>query len=274
MLMDTHRLPVERDQGARASSRPSSRARLIAWVVLLVSAAIGWAVTIFQTRSMSDMGGMPGMPPMPSPALLFLSVWVAMMVAMMFPSIAPMVAVFTTVSHNRRQAGRRAAPTWVFLLGYLTIWSIFGAGAYLLSLIVPEVGMTAPGLRAYNPVIGGLTLIFAGFYQWSPLKRVCLEHCRSPLGFLTQEWRDGIGGAFRLGIAHGGHCVGCCWGLMLVLFAVGLMNLSWMVLLAAVIFAEKVVPHGPLVGKVAGVAILMSGGAILAAPWLSRFPAL
>jgi predicted metal-binding membrane protein len=219
------------------------------------------------------MGGMRGMPPIPSPALLFLLGWIAMMVAMMFPSVAPTVTVFTAVSKDRRQAGGRAAPAWVFLVGYLTIWGLFGAGAYLLSLVVPDVSMATPGLRASSPLIGGLILIVAGFYQWSPLKRSCLEHCRSPLAFFQREWREGAVGAFRSGVAHGTRCVGCSAGLMFVLFAVGLMNLGWMVLLAAVIFAENVVPHGPLIGRLAGVALLISGVAMSAAPWLGRFPA-
>jgi len=196
----------------------------------------------------------------------------AMMVAMMFPSVAPGVTAFAAVSRDRRQTGRRGAPAWVFLFGYLALWGLFGAGAYLLSLVVPDVGMTEPGLRASNPLAGGLILIFAGFYQWSPLKRSCLEHFRSPLAFLQQEWREGALGAFRSGIAHGAHCVGCSGGLMFVPFAVGLMNLGWMVLLAAVIFAEKVAPHGPLVGRLAGVTLFTSGVA-MSAPWLGRFPA-
>jgi predicted metal-binding membrane protein len=236
-------------------------------VVLLALAAIGWAVTIFQARSMGEMAGMPGMSATASPALPFLSVWIAMMVAMMFPSVAPTTAVFAAVGHTRSHAGRRAAPTWAFLLGYLMTWGMFGAGAYLLSLVASDVSMMAPGLRVSHPVIGGLILIFAGVYQWSPLKRLWLGHCRSPLVFFQQEWQEGAIGAFRLGFTHGAHCVGCCAGLMLVLFAVGLMNLGWMALVAAAIFAEKVVPSGPLVGKLAGVAFLVSGVAMSVAPW-------
>lgn len=237
------------------------------WVVLLVVAAIGWAVTIFQARSMGQMAGMPGMSATSSAAVPFLSAWIAMMVAMMFPSFAPTAMVFAAVDHSRRHVGRRPAPMWAFLLGYLLTWGMVGAGAYLLSLIVPDVSMTAPGLRVSHPVIGGLILIFAGVYQWSPLKRLCLGHCRSPLVFFHQEWQEGTLGAYRLGITHGTHCVGCCGGLMLVLFTVGLMNLGWMALVAAAIFAEKVVPVGPLVGRLASVAFLVSGVAMSVAPW-------
>jgi predicted metal-binding membrane protein len=237
--------------------------------VLLVLAALGWAVTVFEARSMrqmADMSGMPGMPGMPgasSSGFLFLSVWTAMMVAMMFPSVAPAAAAVAAPGESRRQAGRPTARAWSFLFGYLTIWSVVGVVAYLLSLIVPDVGMAGPGLRVSRPAIGALILIIAGVYQWSPLKTRFLGNCRSPLGFVRQEWGTGVAGAFRLGIAHGAQCVGCCGALMLVLLAVGMMDLAWMALVAAIIFAEKVVPSGPFVGRVAGAAFLASGIAMV-----------
>ena len=250
-------------------SDPSTVNPLVVWVALLVLTALAWAVTVFQAGSRTGMSGMSGMfsmsgmPPTSSPAAPFLSAWIAMMVAMMFPSVAPAVTAVATVGITRRQVGERVAPAWVFLLGYLAVWGVFGAGAYLLSLIVPDVSMTAPGLRATSPIIAGSILIVAGTYQWSRMKRSCLEHCRSPLVFLQQAWRGGAAGALRLGIAHGAQCVGCCGGLMVVLLAVGLMNLGWMVALAAVFFAEKVIPHGLLAGRVAGAALFIRGVAML-----------
>ena len=112
--------------------------------------------------------------------------------------------------------------------------------------------------------------MLAGLYQWSPWKDVCLRHCRSPLSFLLHTWRDGYAGAFRLGFRHGAYCVGCCWGLMLVLFAVGLMNLGWMVLLSTVIFAEKIVRHGPLLGRLTGAGLVAFGVVTLVTPWFVR----
>jgi predicted metal-binding membrane protein len=256
-----------------AGSSPS--ARVTVWLLLLVMAAAGWAVAFTQARSMSnmsgvDMGLVSGMSMGPAPLLLFLAVWIAMMVAMMFPSVAPMVMLFATVSRNRRLAGERTAPTSVFLVGYLAVWGLFGIGAYLVSLIVPAMGMAGPGLRVYSPLMGGLVLILAGLYQWSPLKRVCLEHCRSPLAFLLHGWSDGYAGAFRMAVTHGAYCVGCCWGLMIVLFAVGFMSLGWMVLLAAVIFVEKIVRHGQLIGKFVGAALVLYGMAGIAISLLHR----
>jgi predicted metal-binding membrane protein len=248
----------------------SKRAQNALWLILLGLAAAGWALTILQVRKMGSISHMPEMAMQPVSALLFLPVWIGMMIAMMFPSVAPMVSLFAAVSRGRREAGARGLPTWIFLSGYLTVWILFGIAAFLLSRVVPAVGMAASGLWAVSPLAGGFVLILAGLYQWSPLKGVCLRHCRSPLGFILHEWRDGAGGAFRMGFVHGAYCVGCCWGLMVVLFAMGLMNLGWMVLLSAVIFAEKIVRYGPFVGKLAGVGLVLLGVISLILPLVSR----
>jgi predicted metal-binding membrane protein len=223
-------------------------------------AALGWIITAAQARRMSDMSGM-AMGPMSLAPLL--AVWTVMMVAMMFPSVAPMLTLISIVSRNNRAAGRRPAPVWVFLIGYLTVWGAFGVPAYLLSLAIPAAGMAGPGLRTFSPLMGGLVLMAAGLYQWTPLKRMCLQHCRSPFAFVMHGWRDGYIGAFTLAARHGAYCVGCCWALMIVLFAVGLMNLEWMALLAAVVFVEKVVPWGPWAGKLTGAVLAWYGAAIL-----------
>jgi predicted metal-binding membrane protein len=248
----------------------SRRPQILLWLVVLLLAGIGWVITVIQSRGMRGMADMPGMTMGPDPAMVYLPLWVSMMAAMMFPSVVPMVSMFAAVGRHKRSTGGSAVPTWVFLAGYLAVWSLFGVGAYLLSLVVPAVGMAAPGLRSNSPLIGGIVLVLAGLYQWSPLKGACLRHCRSPLGFLLQSWRDGYGGAVTMGFTHGAYCAGCCWGLMVVLFAVGLMNLGWMVLLAAVIFAEKIIRHGPLIGKIAGLGLILYGLAVLAAPLLGR----
>lgn len=231
---------------------------------MLLLAATGWAIVLLQVRSMGQISqGMAEMSPQPASLLLFLPVWVSMMAAMMFPAVAPVVSLFATISRKRREAGEQAAPPWIFVAGYLAVWAIFGLGAYVLSLAVPAIGLATPGLRAYSPVAAGLVLILAGVYQWSPLKQVCLRHCRSPLSVVMHGWRDGAGGAFRMGFGHGAYCLGCCWGLMAVLFAVGLMNVLAMLLLTAVIFAEKVVPRGPVIGKAAALALVLFGALTL-----------
>jgi predicted metal-binding membrane protein len=268
---------------------PSRQTKITVWLALLLLATLAWAVVIQQSRLMGsanqaapDMSsqGMSGMGNMnqggvstavaPVPILLYLPVWVSMMVAMMFPAVAPIVSLFATISQKRRAANQRAAPTWVFLVGYLAVWSLFGVGAYLLSLVVPALSMMAPGLRIDYPVAAGITLIFAGLYQLSPLKQGCLRHCRSPLGVILHGWHDGNVGAFRMGLEHGTYCLGCCWGLMLVLFVVGVMNLVGMVILTGIIFIEKAVPRGPLIGKLSALALIGFGIITLVAPILSH----
>ncbi len=254
-----------------AITTPSRRTRTTVWLTLLLVAALAWVVVIQQTQMIASVNeGMAAMEAGPVSLLLFLPVWVSMMVAMMFPAVAPVVSLFATISSKRRAANQPAAPTWMFLIGYLFVWSLFGIGAYLLSLVIPAIGMMAGGLRVDSPVAAGVVLIVAGLYQLTPLKHVCLRHCRSPLSVILHGWHDGYGGAFRMGFKHGAYCLGCCWGLMLVLFAVGLMNLVWMVLLTIAIFIEKVFSQGPLISRVIALALVIFGIYILVMPWFSQ----
>ena len=268
------------------SVTPSRQTRTTIWLVLLLLAGLGWAILIQQNGNMGSaaqvlpqtsgmsqgMSGMDGMANMndanPAPVathpaansiLLYLPLWISMMVAMMFPSVAPMVTLFASLSRNRRAAGQPSTPTWVFLMGYLAVWSLLGVVAYLLSLALPALSMMSPGLRLDYPLAAGLVLILAGLYQLTPLKQVCLGHCRSPMSILLSGWRDGSVGSFRMGFEHGVVCLGCSWGLMLVLFVVGLMNLVGMVILSAVIFVERVVPQGRLISKLTALALILAG---------------
>lgn len=252
---------------------PPSGTPAVVWVMLLAIAAAAWAATIFEARSMGgmSMSDVGAMTPAASTVWSFLAAWVLMMVAMMFPSAAPSVTALTAVHHDRRQPGRRPAPAWIFLVGYLTVWGLVGIGAYLVSLVVPDVRMTGLGLRATSPLAAGLVLIAAGSYQWSPFKRSCLERCRSAMAHFRWQAPTGAVGACRSGIAHATRCIGSSAGLMLVLFAVGLMNLGWMGLLTAAIFAENVVPFGPLAGRLFGAVLAVCGVVLLAAPQLGRF---
>lgn len=261
---------------------PSRQTKLTIWLALLLLTAIAWTIIVVQIQAMGqtrqDMAGMDmsqGMAEMavqPESLLFYLPLWVVMMVAMMFPAVAPVVSFFDTLSHKRRDQGLSAAPTWIFLSGYLVVWGLFGLGAYLLSLLVPAVGMMAPGLRLDYPLLAGIILILAGLYQLSPLKNVCLKHCRSPLSVILHGWHDGYGGAFRMGFVHGAYCLGCCWGLMVVLFAVGLMNLLWMIILTVVIFAEKVLPYGSLVARLTALALILFGLFTLVMPYFGPGP--
>ena len=190
---------------------------------------------------------------------LFLGMWTSMMAAMMLPSVTPMVLLFSRVSRQRSEDG---AALWVFVAGYLIAWALTGFGAFAAARLVQAVLRAFPRIAHFNHLIAGGTLVVAGLYQLSPFKDSCLRHCRSPLDFLMEGWREGKWGALRMGTSHALYCIGCCWGLMVVMFAVGLMNLAWMVGLTVVMAAEKIGSRGVLVGRLAGVAFLGVGASM------------
>ena len=228
---------------------------------LLAVALATWVVTIERMRGMdagpgTDLGGLAW----------FVGVWVTMTAAMMLPSAAPMVAAVRRAAAGRGGRPAPAAATALFVGGYLVAWTAYGLiayGAYRLLAAHP------PGWIAWDrggPVVVGLAVAAAGAYQLTPLKRACLRHCRTPLHFVMHRWRPGRGGAVAMGTEHGGWCVGCCAGLMVVLFAVGVMSLWWMALVAAVIFAEKVLPAGERLAVPVAVCLLALGAVIAVAP--------
>jgi len=172
-------------------------------------------------------------------APLFLVIWVVMMIAMMFPAAVPMVQMLQRIAVSRTSQGQASVPAWVFVVGYLVIWALFGLLAYLAATLVDRAANQSMWLMGNGARLGGLVLVLAGIYQLTPLKRACLSKCRSPISFLLTSWHDGYGGAFRMGLEHGSFCLGCCWAMMVVLFVVGVMSLPWMALLTAAIFVEK-----------------------------------
>lgn len=246
---------------------PLSRERKLILATLLALAATGWALLLWQQR---DMGGQPmadsGPLTMGLRPPLFLATWVAMMVAMMFPTAAPMILMFATVARNKRQRGQAAVPTWVFVGAYLLVWTLFGVLAYLLALGAERLAMSSMWLLANAARLGGAALLLAGLYQLSPFKRACLAKCRTPLDFVLGAWRDGHGGAFRMGLEHGAYCLGCCWLLFVILFPLGIMNVAAMAVITLLIFAEKSLPVGPRIGRIAAVALIVYGAVVLAVP--------
>ena len=191
----------------------------------------------------------------------FVVAWGVMMAAMMFPAAAPMLLLFQRVSAQRRTAGGRCSSTWIFAAGYLLVWTAIGAITWaLVRLISDLLGRLHPVERGtWAPLALGIVLILAGLYQLTPLKRVCLDHCRSPLTFVMTHWREGRVGALRMGLIHGLYCLGCCWALFAVLVAAGVMSLAWMLLLTLVVFAEKVLPMGRGTARGVGAAFLVLG---------------
>jgi predicted metal-binding membrane protein len=262
---------------------PLRRATLGLLASLLVLTIVAWALTIYQAVGMTaPMGivvrggvtadGMAGMAMAGmsatgwsvSGAATFVAVWTVMMVAMMLPAAAPMIVIFA--SANARAKTQAAVPTWIFAVGYILVWAAAGLLVYVLIQIGSDAATRlAPAARMiWAPVALGATLVVAGVYQFTPLKRWCLRHCRSPMAFVIQHWRDGRVGALRMGVQHGGYCFGCCWALFAVLVAAGVMSLAWMLLLTLVVFVEKMLPQARLTRKCVGFA-LMAGGIAVAA---------
>ena len=186
--------------------------------------------------------------------------WVVMMVAMMVPTAAPMILLFATVNRRNREQERPYVPTGVFLSGYVLVWSGFAVLATAANWALHTNSLLSSMMgESTSAYLGGALLLAAGAFQWSRLKYVCLTHCRSPLGFLMSEWQDGSAGAMRMGLKHGGYCLGCCWVLMGLLFVLGVMNLLWIAALAAFVLVEKVAPSGHLVSRLTGLVLAAWG---------------
>ena len=184
---------------------------------------------------------------------LFLVTWVVMMVAMMFPSVAPITFAFAGVTRSR---GQGYAPTGAFVLGYLAVWAAAGLVPLGALLVLDRLSIPGPALARLT----GAVIVAAGIYQFTPLKNACLRACRSPLGFvMTHDFGGGAPSAVRAGALHGLYCLGCCWALMAVLAVLGLMSLAWMAIIAAVFFVEKNVRFGALLPAGVGVVCILGG---------------
>ncbi len=238
------------------------RDRLIVMAALAALLVMAWGYMMREARAMDLTGvcccvGMkmcgPDAGPWSTATLppLFL-MWSEMMVAMMIPSAAPMILTFALVQRKRREQERPFVPTGMFLLGYLVVWTGFSALAAMAQWMLHAKALLSPMMVSTSPILGGVLLITAGIFQWTPLKNACLTHCRSPLGFLMTDWREGKWGALAMGLKHGAYCTGCCWFLMALLFVAGVMNIWWIAIISALVLLEKVVPKGLLLGKVAG----------------------
>ena len=190
--------------------------------------------------------------------LMFL-MWAVMMVGMMLPSAAPMILLFALISRKQREQGRPCVPVGAFASGYLIVWTVFSAGATTLQWALEQAALLSPMMVSASPYLGAGLLIGAGIYQWTPLKAACLKHCRSPFSFIALHWRPGTLGGLRMGIHHGAFCVGCCWVLMALLFVGGVMNLVWVAAIAGFVLLEKVLPRGPLAGRLSGLGLVAWG---------------
>lgn len=241
------------------------RDRAIVLGGLIGISALTWAYTAYMALNMGkmDMDMSMAMPQMQTwgvmNLLMLFVMWAVMMVAMMVPTAAPFVLIFATVNRQRRERADAVVPTAIFLLGYLIAWTVYSALATLAQWGLHSAALLSPMMVSTSPIFGGGLLVAAGVFQWTSLKQACLKHCRTPIGFLTTQWRDGIKGALIMGLKHGGFCVVCCWFLMALLFVLGVMNLLWMIAITAVVLVEKIVPGGHWIGRIAGLFFVVWG---------------
>jgi predicted metal-binding membrane protein len=256
----------------------------LAWLYIVTGAGLGmsaWEMTtlaLFPHQHARDV--MPSMPGMDMGATapmwmawgfatwaLMIAMWWIMMIAMMTPSATPTILLYARVYRHALVLGQiqgKLAPTGAFAAGYLLVWLGFAAAAATLHWALERAGLvSAMMMGSQSRLLSGAVLITTGLYQLSPLKNICLAHCRTPTSFLSRHWRPRALGALRLGAMHGGYCVGCCWLLMALLFVGGVMNLTWIAALAILVLIEKVLPPGQWVGRGVGIALIVWGVATL-----------
>lgn len=237
------------------------------WLVMMsagttASLGLGERLQAFATLCLSPAHSGPwGL----TEAGLALLMWLVMSMAMMLPTAAPMVLTFGELTANRHAGAALHGLIARFVGGYLVVWGGFSVLATGLQGLLHGLALMTPDMAANTPWLAGGVLIAAGIYQFTPLKDFCLTACRNPMTWFFGHWRGGPDGAWRMGMVHGLHCLGCCWALMLVMFAGGLMNLAWIAVLAALMLAEKALPKGDLVGKAAGLMLAGWGGALILA---------
>jgi predicted metal-binding membrane protein len=250
-----------------ATSAASERALPIA--ALLALCGLAWIYVLYLVWGMEHMevgAGMAIMPRMTSwgavDVVLVFVMWAIMMIAMMLPSAAPMLLAFAALSRKLREP-RPSTELFTFAGGYVVVWCGFSLLATFLQWGLLEARLVSPMMEVSSRWLGSVLLIAAGVYQLTPLKQTCLARCRSPLAFLTAEWRKGLRGAFVMGVRHGFFCLGCCWLVMLLLFVLGIMNVVWIAVLAAFVLAEKTLPANRWVSAAGGLIFLGWGVALL-----------
>jgi predicted metal-binding membrane protein len=241
------------------AAEPLGRLRVALIATLFALAAVAWVATD------DKMGGMDAGPGTdPGTLGFYVSAWVVMMAAMMFPSIVPMVLAYARIQKVRRERGQGipAFTTSVFVAGYLISWTLFGLAAYGLVELVRSFEIDALSWDRGGPYLAGGVIVAAAIYQLTPAKDACLTRCRSPIDFVMGYWHEGYAGALRMGVAHGAWCVGCCWALMAALFALGVMSIGWMVFVAGLIAIEKLAPWKGLANRAIAVGLAVLGIAV------------
>jgi predicted metal-binding membrane protein len=242
---------------------PVQRDRLFVFSGLAVATAISWAYMLHMAWEMSGTGMDMTKPCLmdwgPGDLAHMFIMWAIMMVAMMFPAATPMILMFATVNRQRSGARDPLIPTGLFVLGYLVVWTAYSALATVAQWGLHVVALLTHTLVITSPLLAGTLLLAAGVFQWTPYRDACMVKCRSPLGFLMAEWREGRRGALVMGLKHGLNCVGCCWLLMTLSFVLGVMNMMWMAVLTLFMVVEKVCPESQWVSRTAGLILVVWG---------------
>jgi len=256
------------------------RDRIVVAASLLALTALAWAYLFWLNAFMSGPAPMPSMPGMdmgtmsmaatlrpwtPADMAFTFAMWAVMMVGMMTPSAAPMILIYARVARQARGEGKIFAASGWFAGGYLLAWMGFAVLATLAQAALVQAALLTPMLAAANNIFAGLVLIAAGLYQWTPFKDSCLSQCQAPLAFLQRHggFKRNAKGSLLLGLRHGAYCVGCCWALMTLLFAGGVMNIVWIAALSILVLLEKIVPAGRLLPRAVGLVLLAAGSIFL-----------
>lgn len=242
------------------------RDRLVIISGLFFITLLSWLYIIYLYRQMvyMDMNALFfAMPMTPHWAatdfiLLFL-MWIVMMIAMMTPSVAPLILVFAKVNRERKLQHHPFVNTGYLITGYFLVWAVYSGAATALQWLLQQIAWLNPDMKTTNKILGGIILILTGIFQFTPLKKTCLTYCRSPLNFVLLHWKEGKQGALKMGIENGFYCLGCCWLLMVLLFVAGIMNLLWVALIALFVLAEKISPGIRWLPYVAGFALIAYG---------------
>lgn len=236
--------------------------RAVVGAVLLAVVAVAWAYIFALAAAMSEEGSSLAMPMTADWTVrdwaFMATMWAVMMIGMMLPSASPMILSYRSFTRSEALTGSAS----LFAAGYLVAWVSFAVLAAAAQWALHNVALVSPMGVATTPLAGAF-LAGAGAFQFTKLKQACLGKCRTPLGFLMTQWRDGIGGAMVMGLRHGTYCVTCCWALMVLLFVVGVMNLAWVAVLAAIVLVEKVAPRADVLTRLLGAGLITWGAALI-----------
>lgn len=235
--------------------------RVVAVGALLLGTTIFAWISVVRASLSMQMNHGPTPLSLPAGAAFTLE-WGVMMTAMMLPSGAPMILLYSRIRQRAGASGARVVPAEVFALTYVLLWLLTGVPVYLASVAVARAAASSPAFLAAEPFMVAATLFAAGLYQLTPVKHACLRQCEAPHDFLMRRWRGGYAPSLRLAATHAAYCIGCCWALMVVLVVAGAMSLPWVLTIALAVFAEKILPRSGLVARIIGVALIAAGLAV------------